>query len=455
MHTGSQQASVVGNSLYDQVKEKLEQGLFPQWIQTDPQIFDLEIKNIFGRTWQFLGHESELKKPGDFVTRWMVNDPVLMVKNEQGEIKAFLNSCTHRGTHLCTADFGNRKTFTCPFHGWSFNLDGELIGIVAGNKIYGEAMDKSEWGLRPIPRVESYRGLIFGSLDPNVMPLEEYLGGLKWYWDIFLTRSDGGMEVRGVPHRWVVNTNWKMTLENFGGDPYHVPTSHKSTVELGISPSHPLYSSFGHQVVLEHGHCVNVNVAAPGSSSPPYQGLPEEMWPMFERNLTKEQLEIFKKCTVIVGSCFPSLSFHCPIHGSEGHLHNYLTLRVWRPLGPTKVEIWSWFLIDKSAPEEYKEAAYKGYISSFGPSGTLEQDDTEIWVRVADASKASMARDKQLNYNNLLNYMMGMGKIEPDETFPGPGTAYPTCYVDYAFRGIHKYWFELMAEDLKKIPVQA
>ena len=148
-------------------------------------------------------------------------------------------------------------------------------------------------------------------------------------------------------------------MENFGGDPYHVPTSHKSTVELGISPSYPLYSSFGHQVVLEHGHCVNVNVAAPGSSSPPYQGLPEEMWPMFERNLTKEQLEIFKKCTVIVGSCFPSLSFHCPIHGSEGHLHNYLTLRVWRPLGPTKVEIWSWFLIDKSAPEEYKEAAYK------------------------------------------------------------------------------------------------
>jgi nitrite reductase/ring-hydroxylating ferredoxin subunit len=435
--------------LLKEIQEKLDQGLLPQWLQTDPDIYEMELNNIFSRTWQFLGHESELKQPGDYVTRWMVNDPVLLVKTNTGEIKAFLNSCTHRGTHLCTADFGNKKTFTCPFHGWSFNLDGKLIGIVAGNKVYGEAMDKEEWALRPIPRVETYQGLIFGNLDPNAMSLEEYLGDLIWYWDIFLKRSDGGMEVRGTPQRWIVNTNWKCTLENFGGDPYHVPTVHKSTVELGISPSDPLYSSYGHQVVLKHGHCVNVNVASPGANLPPYQGMPEEMWSMFERNLSKGQLDVFYKTTVIVGSCFPNLSFHCPIHGSEGHLHNYLTLRVWRPLGPEKIEIWSWFLIDKAAPEELKENAYKGYISSFGPSGTLEMDDTEIWTRVVQASKGTMARDKNLSYNNLYNYMMGMGKVEPDSSWPGPGTAYPTCYVDFAFRGIHEYWLELLAKDME------
>lgn len=437
----------LNKELFNQVKTKLEQGLFPQWILTDPDIYEMEVDKIFGHTWQYLGHESELKNTGDYVTRWLMDDPVLLVKNKKNEINVFLNSCTHRGTHLCTADLGNKKTFTCPFHGWSFNTEGELIGVVAGDKVFGKKLNKEEWSLRKIPRVETYKGMIFGNLDQNAMPLEEYLGELKWYLDFFLARSDGGMEVIGEPQRWVVNTNWKLTAENFGGDPYHVATTHKSTVELGISPKDPLYSGYGHQVKLNHGHCVNVNTASPGSNMPPYQGLPEEMWPMFEKNLSKEQLEIYKSTTVVVGSCFPNLSFHCPVHGSEGHLHNYLTLRLWRPMGPDKIEIWSWFLIDKAAPEDYKVSSLKGYIASFGPSGTLEMDDTEIWTRVAQASKGRMARDKYLSYNNLLNYMMGMDEVRPDESWPGPGVAYPTCYVDAALRGMHDYWLELMTTE--------
>jgi phenylpropionate dioxygenase-like ring-hydroxylating dioxygenase large terminal subunit len=80
------------------LKEKMAQGLMPQWVLTDPDIYRLETEKIFGTTWQFLGHESELKEPGSYVTRWMVNDPFLMVKNSGGDIKAYLNSCSHRGT---------------------------------------------------------------------------------------------------------------------------------------------------------------------------------------------------------------------------------------------------------------------------------------------------------------------------------------------------------------------
>src|SRR3954454_22767045 len=166
----------------------------------------------------------------------MVNDPVIVAKNRDGEIKAYLNSCAHRGTHLCTADRGNKKTFTCPYHGWSYNLDGELIGIVAGNKVFGEEMDKGDWGLREIPQIASYQGMIFGNLDKDAMSLEDYLGEMKWYLDLMLGRSDGGMEVRGLPQRWVAKANWKATAENFAADPYHVQTTHRSTVEMGISP---------------------------------------------------------------------------------------------------------------------------------------------------------------------------------------------------------------------------
>lgn len=437
-------------TLFNNLKEKMAEGLFPQWVLTDPDMYELEVERIFGRTWQFLAHETELNEIGSYVTRWIVNDPILLVKNKKGEIKAFLNSCTHRGTQLCTADRGNKKTFTCPYHGWSYNLDGELIGIVAGNKVFGEEMCKSEWGLREIPHIAVYQGMIFGNLDANAVPLQEYLGDMKWYLDMLLGRSDGGMEVRGLPQRWVAKANWKATAENFAADPYHVQMTHKSTVELGISPSDPLYAGYGHQVVLENGHGINVITSATGRSRSPFQGTPESMWPMFERNLTAEQLEILSKTTVFVGGVYPNLSFVSPIHGTEGHLHNYLNFRLWRPIGPEKVEIWSWFMIDKAAPEDYKEAAYRGYLGSFGPSGTLEQDDTETWARIVEVSKGIMVRDKELNYNSVSNYLMGFNRVEPDETFPGPGKAYPTTYIDALARSMHEYWLELISKDMVK-----
>jgi phenylpropionate dioxygenase-like ring-hydroxylating dioxygenase large terminal subunit len=279
------------------------------------------------------------------------------------------------------------------------------------------------------------------------MPLEDNLGGMKWYFDTMLGRSDGGMEVRGAPQRWVARGNWKMTYENFTGDPYHVLTTHRSTVEVGITPDHSAEPPrHAHLVVLEHGHGINVGTYQ-SKPSKPYQRMPQSMWPMFERRLTPGQLDIFSRAFVFTGGVYPNLSFVSPLHGAEGNLHNYLNFRVWRPIGPEKVEIWSWFLIDKAAPEELKEEAYKGYISSFGPSGTLEQDDTENWARIVQASKGIMVRNKELSYNNISNYLMGFERVKPDENFPGPGQAYPG-FVDAISRSTHEYWFELLTKGI-------
>lgn len=426
-------------SVFEKMKEKLAEGLLPQWVLTDPEIYQLEQERVFSRTWHFLAHESELKEPGSFVTRWIVHDPVLLVKTESGEYKAFLNSCSHRGVQLCTADCGNRKTFVCPYHGWSFNLDGELIGITQGDKLYGEAMNKEEWGLRPIPRLETYQGLIFANLDSEAMPLVEYLGDMKWYLDMMLAKTDEGMEVRGTPHRWVVKANWKMTFENFVGDPYHVITTHRSTVELGISrPNHPQRK--GYQIVLGNGHGINITMFDELPEHP-YQRLPESVWPMIKRNLTPEQHHIVSHGSIFVGGIFPTLSFLDATHNGC----NYITLRLWRPIAPDKVEIWSWFLVDKVLPEEYKEKARKGYISAFGTSGTLEQDDTEMWARIVQASKGLMVRDRELNYNNVSNYLMGIERVKPDPNFIGPGEAYPNL-VDAVSRSVQAYWFKLLTE---------
>lgn len=443
---------ILNEKTLSMLKQKINRGLLPQWVLSDPEMYELELEKIFGRTWQFLAHKSELLEPGSFVTRWIVNDPVLVTKTKSGEIKAFLNSCTHRGTHLCAADYGKQKTFTCPYHGWTFNLEGKLIGVALGDKVYGEEMKKDEWDLRPIPKIGIYQGMIFGNLDPNAMPLEDFLGNMKWYFDILLGRSDGGMEVKGVPQRWVVQANWKVTAENFEADPYHVQMTHRSSKELGIAPKDPFFPGYGHQIVLENGHGINVITAdATGQSPFPFQGMPESMWPMFERNLSPEQLEIMKNAIVFVGGVFPNLgliSFSAPPLEGETTLYNYLNFRIWRPLGPDKVEVWSWFMIDKAAPEEYKEKSYLSYLGTFGPSGILEQDDAEVWARIAQASNGLMARDKELSYNNVLNYLMGLDRVQPDETFPGPGVAYPICFLDAISRGMHEYWLELLSSDL-------
>ncbi|MBX5468158.1 MAG: Rieske 2Fe-2S domain-containing protein [Firmicutes bacterium] len=418
----------------------MDRGLLPQWVLTDPDVWALEQERVFPRTWQFLGHESEVPVPGAFVTRWMVHDPVLVVRGEDGEIRAFLNACPHRGTLLCTADAGTQAAFTCPYHGWTFDAQGALIGVALAHQVWGTELCRAEWGLKPIPRLERYQGLLFGTLDPAAPPLVEYLGAMTWYLDLLVGRS-GGMEVWGPPHRWVVAGNWKLLYENFTGDPYHVQSTHRSTVELGITPQRVVR---GWQVVLPHGHGINVTQYLEVPERP-YQRTPEALWPRFREHLNPVQEELLRRAAVLVGGIFPTLSFVSPLHGTGEDLYNFLNLRVWRPLAPDRVEVWSWCLVDRAAPEAYKRAAYKAYVDSFGPSGTLEQDDTEMWARVMQASRGWMVRDKTLNYNNVINYLMGFGRVEPDPTFPGPGTAYPG-FVDAVSRSTHRFWLHLLTD---------
>ncbi|WP_335743554.1 hypothetical protein [Salicibibacter kimchii] len=174
---------------------------------------------------------------------------------------------------------------------------------------------------------------------------------------------------------------------------------------------------------------------------------------MFQSNLTNEQNDILKN-GFFVGGAYPNLgilNFSLPLlDADDGALYNFLNLRVWRPIAPDKVEVWSWHLIDKEASKEYKVKSYKSYLGTFGPSGILEQDDSEIWSRVAQASNGIMAQSKDLSYNSMLNYLMGLERVEPLDNFPGPGTAYPLCFLDELSRSMQRKWIELLLEETKE-----
>ena len=137
----------------------IEQGLVSRRIFIEPEIYAQELEQIFARCWLFLCHESQIPQPGDFFSTSMGEDPVLVVRDSQGQVHAFLNVCRHRGNRLCRADPGNAATFTCAYHGWTYGNDGQLVGVPYLREAYHGELDREQWGLMPGGAVRQLQGI--------------------------------------------------------------------------------------------------------------------------------------------------------------------------------------------------------------------------------------------------------------------------------------------------------
>lgn len=199
---------------------------------TDAAIFDLEMKRIFERTWVFLAHESQIKRPHDYITGWIGRVPVIVNRRPSGEIGGLINSCAHRGAMITRAAKGNQSVLTCPYHGWCYDASGKNVKIPdreAG--CYAGQFDSDNHDLVPVPRIASYRGFIWGSLNPEVEELEHYLGETKPFIDLLADQSPNGLEVLRGTSTYTCKANWKLQMEN-GVDGYHFPIVHASYVML-------------------------------------------------------------------------------------------------------------------------------------------------------------------------------------------------------------------------------
>ncbi|HLQ34538.1 MAG TPA: aromatic ring-hydroxylating dioxygenase subunit alpha [Chloroflexota bacterium] len=428
------------------IRSGLERGELPAWVFSDLTLYRAEMDRVFPASWCYLGHESEIPRPGDFVTRSLGDDSVIITRDTAGALHCLLNTCRHRGMQVCRVDRGNASRFTCPYHGWTYSSTGELTGVPAERAAY-DGLDTSQWGLHPVAQLDTYRGLIFATWSADAPPLETYLGAMAWYLDLLFNRSEGGLEVIGPAQRWIVDANWKIAADNFIGDGYHILTTHGFAFAAGLSaarlPGAPVRDRppiRHYHVYAGNGHGVQLVGGAPPSAQRTYLGLPQELWPQLEANLSQGQREAIEYATTVHGTVFPNLSLLNAVTPTpDGSPIGYITLRQWQPKGPDKMELWSWFLVERSAPEWYRQASYETYVLKFGAGGTFEQDDTEIWTRITQGAKGTRGR------RNRLAYLMGLDGLEQDHSWPGPGEAYSVPFCELNQRRFFGRWLELLA----------
>jgi len=213
-------------------------------VYADPAIFELEMQRVFGRAWLVLGHESQLRSPGDYFTTRMGREPIVVVRKNEKEISVLVNRCAHRGATVCADGrgrlSGDGERFVCPYHGWSYDRSGALQAVP-----FADGYEKgklSQLRLKAVPRVGFYRGFIFASLSPQGEDLEAFLGPARASFDDFVDRAPGGeLEVAGGVFKHAYNGNWKLMLENHldGAHPAWVHASSVAAARAAPEPGKP------------------------------------------------------------------------------------------------------------------------------------------------------------------------------------------------------------------------
>ncbi|MBL1101001.1 aromatic ring-hydroxylating oxygenase subunit alpha [Streptomyces coffeae] len=372
--------------------EGLSNGRLDRNIFHHPGIYEREMKNIFARCWLFLAHESQVPEPGRFRTTLMGQDSVVVVRGDDNQIRAFLNTCPHRGNLLVGPQRGRAKSFICPYHRWSFNLAGELTGTHERHAFdCSPDFDPSNFGLVPVAQVDFYKGLVFGTLDPAAPPLKSYLGDFTFLLDAILDNDPGGTEFIPMPVRSVIKCNWKEGALNFVGDALHAQPTHvagarammrRQVPQLG-GQDNPSYQAMANGHGWEWSERYPLGGAATLNSPAVLQYLKEHQ-KQFEERLGPERSKMV--AAISSANIFPNFSFAPGIN----------TFRVWHPRGPGITMLETFILVNRNAPPEVKAAWRRGNQRTFSPTGAFEPDDVSLFQGVTRSHQGRATRSHRL-----------------------------------------------------------
>lgn len=411
-------------------------------LYTDPDIFAEELERIFYRGWVYVGHVGEVPKPGDFCAKRIGLQPVLMVRDKSGAVNLFINRCRHRGSQLCVEERGNLPALRCPYHGWTYRLDGSLSGVPFPDAYDGTAFRREEMGLLKVARVEQYRGFVFANLSPTGITLAQHLGRAAEQIDRFVAFSDGDeVLVNGGASKYDLRANWKLPIEN-AVDGYHAITLHASYIGLleerarvaGAADNYKgqyAGSQFAATRDLGDGHVMldywsRMYDALNGEplpevrpTTPAGQSHFEELVRRFGHERTEHSLTQGFTHTVI----FPNIA----LIGVQ--------IRVIQPVSADYTEVAAYPTRLNWLSDDVNAARLRGHEAFFGPASFGAPDDLEILERV----------QKGLAANRLdpwLRFYRGMARERRDLD----GTTLAARTDELTQRGIWRQWLKVMSQ---------
>ncbi|QCP54076.1 aromatic ring-hydroxylating dioxygenase subunit alpha [Trinickia violacea] len=351
----------------------------------DPALFEAELEHIFYKTWIWVAHESELPKHGDFVTTTIGRQPVIVVRDKTGTVNVLQNRCRHRGASVCEEHKGNAKGFTCPYHSWSYALDGTLRALPYGDGYEG-VCEKGDLPLKKL-RVGIYQGLVFASFNESIESLEDFLGGAKPWIDLFMKQGAGYPVRTNGEHKFKFKGNWKIQLENTT-DLYHFPVVHKSWLKSVDDETAQVITGFmtrddafcrslgnGHSLAVLMPELVDLD-------KDDGRPLPERFDKLAAKLAEKhspEEVRRIVRSLMGVGfnlNLFPNLALSMAF------------FRVLRPISAEETEIRHVALAMDGGPEEANRERLRMHEHFQGPFGFGSPDDAEAWERVQRGSYA-------------------------------------------------------------------
>jgi phenylpropionate dioxygenase-like ring-hydroxylating dioxygenase large terminal subunit len=407
-------------------------------VLNDESVYRREMESLFSTRWNCVAHVTEIQEPGSYVVRRIGDQSVIVARGRAGAINVLKNQCRHRSMTLCIESGGQRPNFECPYHGWTYDLDGELVGVTAEKHMY-EDLDKGARGLDRYA-VETRWGFIFARpAEASGPSFAEFLSEAGWYMDIMFARSKSGLQVHGAPQRWEVPANWKLPAEQFATDGYHVLRLHKSMIELGllgkVKPDYRSAGLYGIDIATSFGHgfrCVDLTY----SSSPlakktpveleqfrlrPPPGMSPDMVDQLQETLDDAQRRTLFWDPPMIGQIFPNMavmSMYMPT--ADLTMGEIISVRTWNPRGPDRTEILSWVLVETDASPEVQERTIETTIRNFGMSGLFEEDDAETWVRIQSGLGRDARGAGQLSYDAVLGEKRPENWAGPGKVFAGP-----------------------------------
>jgi phenylpropionate dioxygenase-like ring-hydroxylating dioxygenase large terminal subunit len=421
-------------------------GTVERQIFSDQEIYERELEHIFARAWNFMCHESQVPNTGDFFLTYIGEDRVIVVRDKNGDPRVLLNTCRHRGNAVCRAEEGHATSFMCTYHGWTYDLQGRLVGVPGFKDYYHEDLNREEWGLISAAKVAAYRGFIFATLDPQAPDLEDYLGDVGRI-GLSLISAHGDVKVVSGIQKYTIGCNWKLAVDNLF-DWYHPQISHASAMQTGVGapkrkpedppppPMDPNNNPFnGPNLVMlgEYGHAIGGPLLTPQLKQ--IMAMLGNGDPIFDQSYRDKPEAIEQLGPVglqVLGhpNIFPNLwvASNC----------TQLSLRV--PKGPHATEIWWFTLVDRNLPEETWTAQVASANHIFGPAGLLEQEDGENWDQSTRGTMGTVSRRFPLNFS--MN--RGRGEVIEDELGP---PRIETNINEHPQLWTYRAWSEWMAAD--------